>query len=103
MNRISKGIILGVLAGGIDILPMIAQHLSWDANLSAFSFWVVNGFLIASIDLKLKPVLKGIVVSFATLLPLAIIIGAKEPATLLPIGVMTLLLGAGVGYFLGKK
>ena len=28
-----------------------------------------------------------------------LLIGAKEPLSLLPIGIMTLILGAGVGYF----
>jgi hypothetical protein len=30
------GILLGICAGIIDVLPMLAQNLSWDADISAF-------------------------------------------------------------------
>ena len=51
MEKISKikiGIILGVIAGIIDVIPMIFQKLTWDANLSAFSLWVIAGFMIST-------------------------------------------------------
>ena len=53
MNRIAAGIIFGIIAGIIDVIPMIMQNLTWDANLSAFSMWVVIGILIASSNLNL--------------------------------------------------
>jgi len=102
MNRKLKGLLIGALAGLLDIIPMLGQKLSWDADLSAFTMWVVVGYLVSAIDLKLNPLLKGILVAFLVLLPTAIIIGAKEPLSLLPIGIMTLILGAGVGYFAGR-
>ena len=35
-NKIKIGIFFGIIAGIIDIIPMIIQKLTWDANLSAF-------------------------------------------------------------------
>ncbi len=49
MKKISKikvGIIFGIIAGIIDVIPMIFLKLTRDANLSAFSMWVIAGFMI---------------------------------------------------------
>jgi hypothetical protein len=97
------GIAFGTIAGILDVIPMIIQKLSWDANLSAFSMWVVVGFIMSSIDLKFSSVIKGIIVSFLILLPTAILIVWKEPFSLLPISIMTLILGGGLGFAIDKS
>ena len=102
MDRIRLGILLGILAGIIDVIPMIAQNLAWDANISAFSMWVVSGFLIATTNLKMKDVTKGIIIPFLILLPSAILIGWKEPFSLVPIFIMTLILGSALGFLVDK-
>jgi hypothetical protein len=102
VNKIGYGISLGVIAGVIDVIPMLIQKLTWDANLSAFSMWVVIGFILAISNLKLKGVFKGILVSYITIIPCAILVGWKEPFTLIPISVMTLILGSSLGYFIDK-
>lgn len=96
------GILLGIIAGIIDVVPMVLQKLTWDANLSAFSLWVVSGFLIATTDIKIKGVAKGIIIPFIVLLPSSIIIGWKEPFSLIPIFIMTLILGSALGFLINK-
>ena len=61
---------------------------------------VVSGFLIAATNLKIKGISKGILISFLVLLPLAILIGWKEPVSLIPIAIMTIILGSLLGYFI---
>lgn len=102
MKKITLGMILGILAGIIDIIPMILQKLTWDANLSAFSLWIVSGFLISTSNLKINGVIKGIMTSFLVLIPCVFIIGLKEPLSLIPIVVMTLILGGLLGYLIEK-
>ena len=102
MRKKISGILLGAAAGVIDVIPMILQGLTWDANLSAFTMWIVVGFLVASVDFKINPILKGILVAFLVLLPTAVIIGWKEPFSLIPIAVMTFILGGGLGVFHSK-
>jgi len=102
MKKSTLGILLGILAGIIDLIPMLIQKLSWDANLSAFSLWIVSGFLISSSNLKLGGTLKGILISLLVLIPSAFIIGWKEPFSLLPISIMTLILGGLLGYLIDK-
>lgn len=93
---------MGIIAGIIDVVPMVFQELTWDANLSAFTLWVIAGFMIATSNLKLNGVLKGVLISFLILTPAAILIGWQEPMSLIPIGVMTLILGSLLGYFIER-
>ncbi|HPI30870.1 MAG TPA: hypothetical protein PLS26_10115 [Bacteroidales bacterium] len=102
MKKIFLGIVFGILAGLIDVTPMIIQDLSWDANISAFSMWVVIGFLLSIIELKMNSILKGILISYLVLLPVAILIGWKEPISLIPIFVMTTILGGLLGFTINK-
>lgn len=102
INKITLGIVLGIIAGIIDVVPMVIQELTWDANLSAFTLWVIAGFMIATSNLKLNGVLKGVLISFLILTPAAILIGWQEPMSLIPIGIMTLILGSLLGYFIER-
>jgi len=98
MNKLLAGIILGAVAGCIDVIPMLMQKLTWDANLSAFSLWIVVGFLISTSSLRINSFLKGIVIAFLVLIPCAFIIGWHQPASLIPITLMTLILGSFLGW-----
>jgi drug/metabolite transporter (DMT)-like permease len=102
MRTILIGITLGIIAGIIDVIPMIIKKLTWDANISAFSMWVVVGFLIATVNITLNPIIKGILIAFLVLIPTAILIGWKEPKSLIPIFIMTLILGGLLGFFINK-
>lgn len=102
MKKTQLGILLGVVAGVIDVIPMVLQKLTWDANLAAFSLWVISGFLIATSNLKIKGIAKGIIIPFLVLLPSAIIIGWQEPFSLIPITIMTLILGSALGFLIDK-
>jgi len=102
MKKHIIGIAFGGIAGIIDVIPMIIQKLTWDANISAFVMWVVVGLLITAVDLKMKPILKGILIAFLVLLPSAILIAWKEPFALIPIVVMTLILSTLLGFFVNR-
>ena len=101
-KRLQTGLLLGLVAGIIDVIPMILQHLTWDANLSAFSMWIVIGFFMAITQFPIKGMGKGLLISFCILLPSLFIIGWKEPASLIPIITMTAILGSLLGLFYQK-
>ena len=102
MKKTQLGIILGIIAGIIDVIPMIIQKLTWDANLSAFTFWIVVGFVIATTNIGLKGALKGITISLILLIPLIFIIAWNNPTVLLPIIPMNLILGSALGFLIDK-
>jgi len=97
-NKIVIGLGVGIVMGILDVIPMVLQGLTWDANISAFTLWIVSGFMLATSNLTLQPILKGIVIAFLCLLPSVFIIGWHEPISLVPIGIMTLILGALLGF-----
>ncbi|HOY32491.1 MAG TPA: hypothetical protein PKW80_11480 [Bacteroidales bacterium] len=101
-KRILTGLIFGVLAGIIDVVPMIIQKLPWDADLSAFTMWVVCGLLIAVTYIKIHPVLKGMLLGYALLIPCAVLIAFEEPLTLIPVIIITGILGSALGYTIEK-
>lgn len=102
MNRAIKGILLGAIAGILDVVPMIIQKLTWDANISAFLMWLVIGFFLTQIKMNIPGFLKGIIVSFLTLAPIAVLIGWQDPFNLLPVSIMTLILGSLLGLAVEK-
>jgi len=102
MKTVIVGILLGMAAGIIDVIPMLVKKLPWDANISAFTMWIVVGFFVATIDLSMNPILEGIFVAFLVLLPAAILIGWKEPKSLIPIVFMTIILGGILGYIISR-
>ncbi|MFA4815318.1 MAG: hypothetical protein WC924_04675 [Candidatus Gracilibacteria bacterium] len=102
MKKLQLGIILGIMAGIIDVVPMIIQKLTWDANLSAFTFWIIAGFIIATTNISLKGVLKGIIISLILLIPLVFVIAWDNPTVLIPIIPMNLILGSALGFLIDK-
>lgn len=102
MKRISIGLLIGIAAGIIDVIPMFAMKLPWISNLSAFTMWVVIGFFISIIDLKINPIIKGILIAFLSVLPTAFLIGKDDPKSLIPVAVMTVVLGSLVGFTFDK-
>ncbi len=98
MKKSWIGITLGMIAGILDVIPMILQKLTWDANLGAFSMWILSGFFISNIEINLHPALKGIFISILLLIPSAFLIGWNAPLTLVPILGITVVLGGFLGY-----
>ena len=101
-HKVMLGILVGVVAGIIDVIPMIMQHLTWDANLSAFTHWVIIGLVIATSTLPLKGAFKGLVIALVLFIPVGILVGWKEPVSLIPMIVMSFILGSVAGYVIEK-
>lgn len=102
MSKIRAGLIFGIIAGILDIIPMILMKLPWDADVSAFVTCVIGGFFIATSNLKLPDILKGIVIFFLLALPVMIIVGAVSLNDLPPMLITNLLLGTFLGYTIGR-
>ena len=101
-KQILTGLIFGSIAGIIDVVPMVMQGLSTDANISAFSLWVISGFLIATSSLEIHPIIKGVFIAFLVLIPALILIAWQDPFSLIPITIMTVILGSILGYSINK-
>ena len=102
MTKLSAAIIIGVIAGIIDVLPMIAQKLNWYANISAFVFWVIMSIIISYSSIGFRGWFKGLVIAELSVIPIEILVMQNELAAVIPILFMTALLGSLVGIFSEK-
>jgi len=97
MNDICIALVIGIIAGTIDIIPMIIQKLDKSATLSAFVHWVVLGLIIPYVNWDMQPWFKGIIVALLTAIPVMIIVYQQDKKALIPMTVFSIILGAGIG------
>ncbi|MGL4370638.1 MAG: hypothetical protein ACRCUT_13350, partial [Spirochaetota bacterium] len=81
------GIIVGAAAGTVDVIPMLWMKLPAESCASAFVMWAVIGFVVSKIDIGVKGALKGMITAVILIQPTAILIAAREPASLFRIGI----------------
>ncbi len=105
MNEILIALIIGIVAGIIDVIPMIIQKTDKYANLSAFFHWVVLGLIIPFVSWNIAPWLKGLIIAEITVIPILLIVAPEDKKAIIPITIMSAILGVGVGlagaYFIG--
>jgi len=97
MNDFLIAIIIGFLAGLIDIIPMIIQNLDKRAVISAFVHYFALGLIIPFVSWGVAPWIKGIVIALLTAIPIMIIVYPKDKKAIIPMIVFTLILGSGIG------
>jgi len=101
-QKILASFIIGSVAGLIDITPGLIRGVDLHITLTGFSFWVVMGPTIAFISLPMKDWLKGLVVASLLAIPGTILISAIDPDTVIPMIVLTIILGSMVGLLTGR-
>lgn len=102
MRRFYLSIMLGALAGIIDVLPMILQKLDMFSTISAFTQWMVASVIINYIDFPIRSWLKGLIVAEALAVPIMVLVMKAGFFTILPIMIMCAILGSIVGIISGK-
>ena len=102
MSKLIKFLITGVVIGIVDVIPMLLMKLTWDANISAFTMWIVISYLLYCNNQKFNQLIKSMVIAFLVLTPNAILIGWNNPINLIPVIIMTLLLSLLMGFITGK-
>lgn len=97
MKKLITSLLIGAVAGIIDIIPMILQKLDRITFVSAFAFWVLMGFIIAHITLPIKNWKKGFLVAEFSIIPILILIAAVDIKSTIPVIITTAILGSLVG------
>jgi hypothetical protein len=97
MSKLFISLGIGMIAGIIDVIPMVIQRLDKYSTISAFVQWVVLGFLISYVQVPMASWLKGIVVAEMTAVPIIVLVSGTDPKSVGVIAVMTAVLGALVG------
>lgn len=98
MKILLISIAIGLVAGIIDILPMILQKLDKRAIISAFLHYFLVSIVIVNINLPgIVWWLRGGIISFALVLPIFVIVSGEDKKAAPIIAVMSVILGTLIG------
>jgi len=91
-------LLVGVVSGTIDIMPMIKMKLDKYSITSAFVFYLIAPFIVYNTNLFRMPWwLKGGVVTLLLALPVIIVVAKNDMKATVPILVMSVVLGTLIG------
>jgi len=97
MNDIFIALLIGIVAGTIDVIPMIIQKLDKTANISAFVHYLVLGLVIPFVDWDIQYWLKGLIIAELTTIPIMIIVFKEDKKAIIPMIIFSAILGIGIG------
>jgi len=98
MDTLLLSVIIGLVAGTIDIIPMIIQKLDKRATISAFLQYFFVSIIIVNIDLPhIAWWLQGGLISVALTLPVVVIVSKQDKKAVPIILSMALILGTLIG------
>lgn len=98
MKTILITALIGIIAGVIDILPMIRMQLDKYSISSAFIFYFIMPFIIFNTDLfGMAWWLKGGIIALALAVPVIIIVSKDDKKSIMPMAVMSIVLGTLIG------
>ena len=104
MNILVLSILIGLVAGIIDIIPMIIKKLDKRASISAFLQYLFLGIIIVNIDLPyIIWWLEGGLISLAFTLPIVLLVSKEDKKAIPIILANSIILGTLIGiagYFL---
>lgn len=101
-KKIMVSLVIGTCAGIIDIVPGIIQGVDLHITFAGFTFWVIMGFVVAHISLPISDWIKGLIIAFLLSIPGTILMSASNPKIIIPMFILSIVLGSFVGYFTGK-
>ena len=98
MDKLLLSAIIGIVAGVIDIVPMIIQKLDKRATISAFLQYFFVSIIIVNIDLPhVVWWLQGGIISVALALPVVVLVASEDRKAIPIILTMAAILGTLIG------
>jgi hypothetical protein len=98
MNTLLLSVIIGIVAGIVDIVPMVIQKLDKRATISAFLQYFFVSIIIVNIDLPYVAWwLQGGLISVALALPVVVLVSAQDKKAVPIILSMAAILGTLIG------
>ena len=105
MNPIFIAALIGLVAGPIDVIPMILQKLDRRSCVSAFLQYFALGLIIPFVSWDLHPCVKGLIIAELMAIPVMILVFPSDRKAVIPMTIFAAILGAGIGisgaYFIG--
>ncbi len=96
MSSFFIALLIGIVAGIIDVIPMLIQKMNKYANLSAFFHWVFLGLIIPFVAWPIAAWLKGLLIAELAAIPILFMVAPADKKAILPITIMSAILGIAV-------
>lgn len=91
-------LIIGIVAGVIDVLPMMKMKLDKYSKASAFVHYLIAPFIIFNIDIwGMAWWLKGGVLNLLLAIPVIILAAKEDKKSVLPMTITSIVLGTAIG------
>lgn len=90
-------LVIGMVAGAIDILPMLKKGIPNFSMLFVFSQWVFIGLLIPFVNWDIAPWLKGLIIAELGMVPVMILTYGRNRRKIPLIIISSAFLGIGIG------
>lgn len=98
MKEIFVPLLIGVIAGAVDVLPMIKMNLDKHSICSAFIFYLILPYVIFHTTLFERIWwIRGGIIGLALALPVIILAAGTQKGAAVPMAVMSTVLGALIG------
>jgi hypothetical protein len=98
MDKLLLSAIIGLVAGIVDIIPMMVQKLPRHSTVSAFFYYFFISIVIVNIDLPhIAWWLQGGLISLALMIPTLVLIGQTDKKPLPIITANAIIIGTLVG------
>ena len=98
MKAILIAFVIGCIAGGIDVFPMIKnEKIPRFSILAIFSQWVILGLLIPFVDWDMPPMFKGLIIGVLGMIPFMVIAFYRNRKTVFKMAISAAILGALIG------
>lgn len=92
----------GIVAGGIDILPMVLKKMDRYSILSAFVHWVVLGVIIPYVNWNMHPSVRGLIIAVISAIPIMLIVAKEDVQAVIPMLIFSVILGLLLGFVSSK-
>lgn len=102
MKNILIALAIGIIAGIIDIFPMLKQKVPKFSIYYIFAQWVFIGLIIPFVSWEMQPWLKGLIIGVLGMAPAAIIAYHRNRKRVLSILLYAMPLGAAIGIVANK-
>ena len=93
---------IGLVAGILDLIPLIFVQAPLFNMLSIVAFWVSATIFIANTMLLKNYILNGLIIAIILMLPMALAVSASNPKDFMPMMFMAIILGPLVGLSTNK-
>ena len=98
MKEFLLTLLIGILAGIIDVLPMIKMKLDKYSISSAFVHYLIAPFIIFNTELFGMPWwLEGGVITLLLAIPVMILVAKEDKKSVVPMSIMSVVLGMLMG------